>query len=300
MAQGISIGAAQHIDVLKSKLNLEFRLLEGDGIDIKLEEKPNGNYTYLNCYVEEPCNSAFSQEDFKAIFNHYVADTISELILGDWERYFIKKNILEEYYYFDEEERNTIYKYALKFTHNNCDDTNGDNFYKLRKKTRIVNKLLDYLNQNDRINIDGFVKFRLKDYIRELNEAVEKAVDEFLVEREYKEFIQLLKYFVEIQEPRLELVHIIVQPRGVFKLLDDQHKVINSEYLDGFIVDLIDSEINYEDLLISALISIAPKKIIFHNNLDYNVATTLETIKNVFTGNVQECKGCELCSPNKQ
>ena len=298
MAQGISISATQHIDLLKSKLGRELRLLEGEGIDVELKEKPTGNYKYLSCYIKDSSNVTL-KKDFRSIFSYYVADAISDLILGYWEGYIIKKIILESYYYLGEEERNTIFNYTLGFTNNTGEFINEDDFQRLRRKTKILNKLLEYLKHNDRIHIDGFIRFRLKDYTEELYDLVEKAVDEFMMEREYKEFIQLLRYFVDVQEPRLYLVHVIVLHSGVFKLLDESQKVINSEYSDGYVVDLIDSEISYEDLLISALISIAPQKIIFHMIHENHTTGVLETIKNVFIGKVEECTGCDICCTYK-
>ena len=298
MAQDISISATQHIDLLKSKLGRELRLLEGEGFNVELKEKPTGNYKYLSCYIKDP-SDINSNKDFRSIFSYYVADVISDLILGYWEGYIIKKIILESYYYLGEEERTTILNYTLGLTNNTGEFINENDFQRLGRKTVILNKLLEYLKHNDRINIDGFIRFRLKDYMEELYDLVEKAVDEFMMEREYKEFIQLLRYFLDIQEPRLELVHVIVLHSGVFKLLDESRKAINSEYLEGYVVDLIDSEINYEDLLISALISIAPQKVIFHI-LQENYATgAIETIRSIFDGKVEECAGCDVCKPYK-
>ncbi|RYD06895.1 hypothetical protein N752_01845 [Desulforamulus aquiferis] len=62
----------------------------------------------------------------------------------------------------------------------------------------------------------------------------------------------------------------------------------------------MDNEINYEDLLISALITIAPNKIVFHTNLQDQPETTMETIKSVFAGRVSECSGCTLCKNQQQ
>ena len=70
---------------------------------------------------------------------------------------------------------------------------------------------------------------------------------------------------------------------------------VKSEYLDGFIVNMVDNEINYEDLLISALITIAPKQVTLHYKSREGHSVTLDTIKNVFEGKVNECMGCILC-----
>ena len=159
-----------------------------------------------------------------------------------------------------------------------------------------MHKVLDYLSQNNCINIDGFINFRLQDYIEDLNKVIEQAVDELLLEKEYQEFIMLLKYFVDIQEPRLEKVHVLLLPSGSFQLFDDQNKFINNECLEGCMVEMIDNEINYEDLLISALITIAPREIVVHIPERAKVYNIIKTLQGVFGERLVICNGCTRCS----
>ncbi|MDD2554629.1 MAG: putative sporulation protein YtxC [Desulfotomaculaceae bacterium] len=234
-------------------------------------------------------------EEAQNIFKHYLADSISDIILNHWEDILLKDIIRENYYYFEEDDKELIYHYALQ--HINREGQNSrDTLYWLRRKSRILEKLLDFLQNNNRIIIEGFIRFRLKEYIGELKEAADRAVDDFLIEREYREFIHLLKYFVEIQESKIDSVHVLIRGGGVFKLFDDSMEPVRSYYLEGYIVDLTDNEINYEDLLISALITIAPKEITLHYKNKNSFSAPLDTIKNVFTGRVKECRGCKLCA----
>ena len=292
MNQSLSIGATQHIDFLKDRLGREIRVNDGQNFMIKLTESPAGNITFLSCKINGTlCGGA--RFDDELLIRHFVADIISDLILNQWENALLSDIIRENYYYFNEDEKKTIYQYALEYT-------NGKKVFsgcmnRLDRKNFIIKRLVEYLQQCDSIVIDGFVRFRLKEYINEIKEAVDQAVDEFLMEREYREFIQLLKYFVEIQEPKVELINILINPKGSYKLFDEKHEPISSEFLEGFILDVIDNEINYEDLLISALITIAPNKIVFHCDSENKPQSTLSTIQNVFEGKVKECNGCSLC-----
>lgn len=295
MAQIISIGTTQHIELLKAKLGRELKLFEGDGIKVDLEESPAGKFTFLACCVTEHGDCSYTQEDARVIFEHYIADIISDIILSHWEDILLKEIIRENYYYFGDEEKDLIYNYALRHINQEGEDSRNA-IYWLSRKSKILQKLLEFLRHSNRIIIDGFIRFRLKEYMNELRDVTDKAVDDFLIEREYGEFIQLLKYFVEIQEPRVEVVHVQIMAGGIFKLFDDKQQPIRSDYLEGFIIDLVDNEINYEDLLISALITIAPKRITLHYKNDGSQSATLDTIKNVFTGRVSECKGCSLCA----
>lgn len=284
----ISIGASSYIDLIKVRLASELKQLEGRGLKFNIQENPAGKYTFLSCSVA-------GEEDAMAMFKHYIADVLSDLIMCKWQRTMLVDIIRENYYYFGEEERRTIFQNALNYLED-LDAGDQSSVVKMRKKRMILTRLKEFLGTCNQIVIEGFIRFRLKEYIRELQEAADKAVDDFLMDREYKEFIQLLKYFVDIQDSRTDVVNVVMKANGVFKLFDGQHRVINSAYLEGFILDLTESEINYEDLLISALITIAPREIIFHAGKAEVPTTTLETVKNIFTQRVNLCRGCELCN----
>jgi len=294
----ISIGASGYADIIKLRLDDELKQLENCGLKIKIEENPAGKYTFLSCTMAEE-GYYLCGDDSLALFKNYVADILADLIICKWQKIILRDIIRENYYYFGEEDRSTIYNNALRY----LDEYNpeGKNPVQvIRKKRKIFNKIIEFLNACNHIDIDGFIRFRLKEYTRDLQEAADKAVDDFLLDREYKEFIQLLRYFVDIQDSRTDMLNVVMKPNGVFKLYDRQKRVINSAYLEGFIIDLVDSEINYEDLLISALVTLAPREIVFHMG-EYAAEDqgVLETIKNIFSQRVSVCRGCELCKDPK-
>lgn len=290
--RSISIGASSYIDLVKVRLLSDIKLLEGRGLKLHIEENPAGKYTFLSCSL----TGQGREEDTLALFKNYVADVLSDLIMCKWQKNMLGDIIRENYYYFGEEERRTIFQHALRYLEDyESGETNS--IIKIRKKRRVLSKLREFLSSYNQIVVEGFIRFRLKEYIKELEEAADKAVDDFLMDREYKEFIQLLKYFVDIQDSRTDVVNVVMKPNGSFMLYDGQNRVINSSYLEGFIFDLIDSEINYEDLLISALITIAPREINFHAGKAESPPNTLETIRCIFSNRVVLCKGCQLCAP---
>ncbi len=295
MCASFTIGATRNIEMIKSKLDTEFALLENDGIKISTEINPKGDTTLLGYYLADYGHANYSAEETRTIFRHYIANAIADTILNNWEKTLLQDIIKENFYYFNEEEQRIIFDYALQHLNHHDEQSDDAVIYYLGRKSNILQKVLDYLHTSSHITIEGFIRFRLQDYIQELRAAVEKAVDDFMLEREYKEFIRLLKYFVEIQEPRMEKVQVIVQASGVFKLLDQSGKNISSDYLDGFIVELGDSEINYEDLLISALITIAPNQIVLHFAEHFKALKTIDTIRSVFGNRIAYCAGCDLC-----
>ena len=273
----ISIGSTRHIDFIRNRLDDEFKLLQAEGVQVNLMEKASGDYTFLGCDFESQKTS--SSSNYSSVFKHYVAKVISEVVIGKWEENLVRGMVKNKYHYFTENERKNILSRALDLLKQN------DN---IQRKNKILLKTVDYLENHDDLIVDGFITFRLKEYLSDLEDVVDQAVEDYLMEKEYSEFISLLRYFVEIQDPRVEKVHVLLN--------DGNQNAISNEYLEGYVIDLSDGEINYEDLLISALITIAPRKIILHATKYYQTKNTIATIQNVFGDRVSLCQGCPKCN----
>ncbi len=283
----ISIGARQNIDGLRSTLNSQFALLTG--VEVQLAEQEVGGFTFIDC---NPIRPAASDNLAERVFKHYLANALAEIILGNWENGLINRELKLHHQYFSDQERAIISDKVLKVL-NNCAGMSLT--YRHSRKTRIAQKIRDYLEIHDKLILEGFIRFRLKEYYSELQAAITVAVDEFVMEKEYLEFIRLLRYFVDIQEPKIETLHVLVKPSGGFQLYDQDNNMVNNDYLDGFVADLVDNEITYEDLLISALITIAPRFVVLHVTAKRE-SETIRTIRNVFGDRVSNCQGCSLCS----
>ena len=78
---------------------------------------------------------------------------------------------------------------------------------RLRRIQMLKEQLIALLEENPQLSLDGFLKFRIQEYKEELREIAEYAIDEFMMDRQYQEFISLLQYFVYIQEAKI-LQHI--------------------------------------------------------------------------------------------
>lgn len=269
---GITISTVECTQEVKDKLKTNLHLI--------FDERPGKDYTLFQIDFDK--SDTISNMD-------YLADIIADIVIDKLEKKFINRIIKHKYQYFNLEERTQIEELTL----NQLNE--GYNINKrlgrLVRKQEIINQILKYFNKNKDLNIEGFVRFRLKDYIEELNFAVERAVDEFIVQKEYNEFIDLLKYFVDLQEPRVSVVHVLQEEDGSFQIMDRNHNFINNEYLEGYLADILNEEVNHEDLLISALINVAPLKIVLH----FNDEEVEETVRSIFDERVELCKGCELC-----
>ena len=126
---------------------------------------------------------------------------------------------------------------------------------------------------------------------------IDKVVEKYMVEKEYSEFIKLLKYFVEIQDSKLETVNIIIDPNGKYFIRDKDGNDMLREFLNELSGEKI-TENNLEDLIISGLITNAPKSINIHGVQNCINKEIIDTINNVFADRVHICEKCELCKSN--
>jgi len=284
--QLFSIGVGERDTGIKEALFRKIRSRKPDGLDI--EEKKAGNLLFLN-YISDKEYDSSTIEQLREQLNRYIADIISELILEDMQSRLVEEIIQDEYFYFGAEERNKILRDAMAIMWGGnpaaCSET-----IRNRWRERVWKRIMDHLKTSDEMNLNGFIRFRLKDLRYELEKAVDRAVDDLLIEKEYGEFIRLLRYFVEIQEPKVDEIHVVVGEDNRYVLLDSSLRIINNDLLEDLAREISDKEISHDDLLISSLITIAPRKITIHESERIKNKELLNTINNVFSGKVSLSK----------
>jgi putative sporulation protein YtxC len=288
----LTVGLTGVTDEIKNKLEQSCFAFAQDGFRVAIEETYKGDYTFLGCNINEGEMSFRNYERIKNMVKKYVSKILADLIMFKDEKKIVKKLVDSNYCYFNEDERQIIYNNAIKILNDTCNDFNF-----ATRREFVQTKINDYLDSHHELVLEGFINFRLKDYREKLSQLVDRTVDDFMMDVEYKEFIRVLKYFVDIQEPLIEQVHVVIGAENSFKILDTNGDPINNQYLENFIFQSPD-EINYEDLVISSLIAIAPYSVMLHGVVNDTAQNIIDTVKNVFEGRVVMCGGCDICSKN--
>lgn len=247
----------------------------GENIEIK-EEKINDRF-FLKFYNE------YKDENFYNNLSIFITEIIIEYYLKD----MILKEVFMNYVNFNREEKIEIVQLAYKNLYSEEGIT--------KERELIFKEVYDYISVTNMMLIDGFVSFRLKSMDEIINQIIKRSIDEFSAVKEYREFINILQYFVDIQEPKIDLVNVLIE-NGEYKLYDKDNNKIDGDFLKDIINELSEDGINKEDILISSLITIAPKHIIIHVTEEHKNDEIVDIIQNVFMENVDFCKGCELCN----
>ncbi len=298
LMQFLCIGVDEQAEDVVRFVSDEFKKLKNRKINYSINTTIGSDgSTSVICAVDEDKTPEKKEIEPYDILRIHLANALADYIIKKYEEKLILRIINSNYCYFNSLERKEIFNHAKRIAKNE-DKSILNSLYQVRKRNIIVRKLLDYFEGSNSLILDGFVNFRLKDYIKDLEEIVDKAVDDFLMEREYREFIKLLRYFVDIQEPKINVIHVIVGYDTRYTLLNEHKKEITNECIQEFINEISGGDVNYDDLLVSSLITFAPKKVMIHSSHQFRNKELLETIMNIFAGRVVICSGCDICVCN--
>ena len=122
------------------------------------------------------------------LFLNEISSLLSYTIIDFYGPKILQNLINTNYFYFSTEDKKEIYNLCL---------TNIDFSSSISMFNTISNALLKYFLHNKYLILDGFVNFRLHEYIKELDSIVDMFVNKFIVDREYTEFIELLKAYIQ-------------------------------------------------------------------------------------------------------
>ena len=160
------------------------------------------------------------------------------------------------------------------------------------RKDEIWTPILQYIIENKSMILDGFVTFRLENYYKTLEEIIDYSVNQYIIEKEYTEFINLLKLYIESKEPNSSTIHLIYT-NGESILLDEDKKVIHIE--DNILNAKYLSDISFSsnDYALNSLLTLLPKKIEIH--IIGFEDEFINTLKLIFQNRISICTDCNIC-----
>lgn len=259
-------------------LNKLIQYFKTKNMDIGISESMLDKTHFINIYFS---NEYMSEKTFN-MFQMHIANILYKVFVENLFDNYIYEFVNDTYFFLDDDEIREIKIKCKEILQ--CDNLPIDdgNIYYLNEKNDILNKILECVKENNNINIDGFMTFRTKELKDKINSIIEKIVEEHMVEKEYKEFIKLLKYFVNIQESKIDEINIFILEDGSYSIIDKEGNDITEKILGEFLESDLSLEVNKDDVLISGLITYCPKKIVIHNMKNCKNKEVINTIKNVF------------------
>lgn len=247
-------------------------------------------------------NVCFSLKNFKHYNNvviHYNGNNNSEfinkisyilsiMVIDELEDQILTNIISQNYFYFNIDEQKQII--------NLCFDIMIENFSNnFEQKSQILNSLFyNYLLCNKSLYLTGFLTFRMQNYINILDTILSEAVNSFIIEKEYLEFISILRLYINSQSSNCNTVHFVYSENHSI-LLDENKQIIdtssnlfNAKYLS-------DITFSNNDYILNTLLTLLPNHIYIHL-IDNCKDEFINTLKTIFEHRVIICTDCNICS----
>ena len=270
-------------------------ILKKKNITIGLVESGEGSSHLIKVMCNEECYN----EKIKRMIYLYISNILYNIVIEKYREKELFNFLTETYFFLKQEEILEVEEMIMKVLRSEENLKDEKMIFCISKINSLIEKIKTCLEENEEINIKGFITFRMKELREDIEEIIDKVVEEYMVEKEYKEFVKLLKYFVDIQESKIEKINIYIHEGGGYELKDGYGNDIFNEFMKELSECKIDTEAKIEDIIISGLITNAPKQVIIHHKENCLNAEFIETIVNVFGDRVFYCTGCTNCETSK-
>ncbi|UOE93400.1 putative sporulation protein YtxC [Alkalihalobacillus sp. LMS39] len=205
-----------------------------------------------------------------SIFTNHVIDTKEEEWLCE---------IIETLFYFsDHEEQKQISMIAKEILEGDREDI--PSVSKFFNRDALLYKAFSRGFDRDTIfYYEPFLTFRLKEYGEMLIDCVEVAIDEYLLEQEYQNIVEGLRYYLQSVKPKRKVIHLVHDQKFLF-YNEQFQKMTRREKKRLLENDLVyEGEIDIDDMVVSPLVSMSPEQVhIYTDEIDNDVVLTIQTI----------------------
>ncbi|MDT9724708.1 sporulation protein [Xylanibacillus composti] len=289
----LKLDPQQHTDPFYAQLSQRMQSIAqlGKHIAIKREYASSDR----ECWTCEVSGEAFAlTEDGPAVYAQ-ASEVLAAYVLRYEELHLIRSIIQHDFDYYEEQEVEQIIQYCYQIMDEPEEllDVSGSASQRVKWHGKIAEAFHQYLTEHTMLNMEGFVRFRLKFYWTELREIVEYAIDEYMMDKQYHEFITLLKYFVCVQEAKVPAVHLVHKGEYEFQLFDEDGKPMEPSAVESFVIETVDQDVNFEDMIVSTLITVSPRMIYLHTKEPG--MQVIKTIRQIFEDRVVLCTYCPVC-----
>ena len=156
----------------------------------------------------------------------------------------------------------------------------------------IKDKLQEYLHEGyAHLNLEGFLRFRLPDLFRFLEEKVYFYLGDYFASSRRYTYLGILKMQLSMRSSRIEVLHLDLVSSGELYLYADKSAEGGESSSMSY---CFEEKGKGEDTIINILVSLAPRRLVLHKNF-LSLLRLSSTLKAVFQERVSLCRGCSAC-----
>lgn len=281
----LKLAYSEELDFIEELQGLR-KLLKKKNINIGLIESLEKN-THI---IKIICDDDNYNEKIRKKIIIYVSNIMYKIIIEKYRKKELFEFLTDNYFFLRQSELLELEEIIMKVLRLENFDEGNDFLYYSNIINEIIDKIKVCIEENNEFNINGFLLFRMKDLRLNIEVLIDRVIENYIIDKEYEEFIRLLKYFVNIQDSKLSEVNLTIQSLGEYSLTDGEGNNILDEFIQELTGCKIGVDANMEDIIISGLITNSPERIIIHSKEKCLNKEFIDTIVKVFGNKVTFCK----------
>lgn len=255
--------------------------------------------SFENINLEDTYITIKEFKHFNNIIIHYLGDKITlfysslsniitKSIIKYYENDLISSNINLNYFYFNSYEKKKILENTITLLY----DKETAN----KRYDYINNAVFKTVNNTHSFYLQSFINFNLSKYINFLNTQIDSAVNKFLIDKEYLEFVNILRLYIksESEDSKTNHLHLIYKDKTSI-IIDDNKDIVSCNDNMKKAKYVSDISFSSNDYALNTLLNLVPKKITIHL-VDGYPDEFINTIKLIFQERVMVCEDCDICN----
>jgi hypothetical protein len=149
---------------------------------------------------------------------------------------------------------------------------------------RTAARLYSLLTETHQIDLGGFLRFRCRELTQGIEEAVRDSIDDFLIHREYDQFVDVLRYFLNTTPVRPGTVYVVCKSGRAFGL-EENYRPLDVGLVEQVARSAHAQDLHPQDVLVSALITRSPERLVIATRDPGTVL--VQTLARVFAGRAE-------------
>lgn len=223
------------------------------------------------------------------------ANLLVDCLLNDWLYAYIDGQLQQQHPYLTDDEREYVVLLTLHGLRTDTATTSETDAWTEYIQAELAQLVIQ--PQTRHLSLDGVMRFRAKALLGEADVGIGEVVGQFLADREYEEFVSVLRYLLESQPSTEQIVHVFCTDERLWMCDDAGTLVTDTDVTQAAHQVSDEGEVNVEDLAMSLLITRSPCQIVIHDTTHAAPWPSFsETLERVFLDRVARCHDCSTCA----
>ncbi|ARA98848.1 putative sporulation protein YtxC [Geobacillus thermodenitrificans] len=217
----------------------------------------------------------------KHVLEEHIIPAMTAFVRRVVEDRLLLSIISDVFYFRDVEEQQQILALAHSFLEGERRDYRKGGEFAASRAVLLRSAFASFLRDGLSFSFSSFVTFRLKSYMERLQHYVELAIDEYKLEQEYQNFVQMLRDCLATRTPQWPRLYLVHDPPHFLFYDSSRRELSMAEVKQMIDRHLVFSQPMYIDSSVLApLISLAPAEIELYT--DHPDDGMVQTMQNVF------------------